>query len=163
MRVTPSSAAEAGSSPGSRRTTFSLSEGWLSVTTRRPLMSVAIDAFLEGFDADALRDVHEALGFAVPPFQIDLDEPLDHVRDIRAGERWADHFAERRRSLIATNFDLIPLLAVLVDAEDADVADVMVAAGVHAPGDVQVELADLVQVVQVVEALLDRLRHRDRF
>ena len=51
---------------------------------------------------------------------------------------------------------------VLVDAEDADVADVVVAAGVHAARDVQVQLADVVQVVEVVEAALDRLGDRDR-
>ena len=61
----------------------------------------------------------------------------------------------RRRefALVAADLDLVPLLAVLVDAEDADVADVVVAAGIHAAGDVEVELADVVQVVEVVEAL----------
>jgi hypothetical protein len=42
------------------------------------------------------------------------------------------------------------------------VADVVVAAGVHAAGDVQVELADVEQVVQVVEAALDGFGDRDR-
>ncbi|MGV8547002.1 hypothetical protein ACV35P_35755, partial [Pseudomonas aeruginosa] len=52
--------------------------------------------------------------------------------------------------------------AVLVDAEDADVADVLVAAGVHPAGDVQAKLADVVQVVEVLEALLDTLGDGDR-
>src|SRR2546422_8046369 len=60
------------------------------------------------------------------------------------------------------SLDLVPLLAALVDAEYSDVADVMVATGVHAAGDIEVDLADVVQVVEIVEALLNCLGHRDR-
>jgi hypothetical protein len=56
-------------------------------------------------------------------------------RHRRAAERAAVGAAER---------DLVPLLAVLVDAEDADVAAVVVAAGVDAAADVQVDVADVV-------------------
>src|SRR2546425_459644 len=157
------SATDAGSSVGSKRTSPPCSgEGALSVAIRRPLMSVAINAFLERFDADALHHVDEALGFAVALLQIGLDEALDDVGDIGAREGRSDHFSKRSGRLIPADLDLVPLLAVLVDAEDADVPDVVVAAGVHAARDVQVELADLVQVVEVVESLLDRLRDRDR-
>src|SRR5262245_729574 len=149
--------------------TVSLDESGFSLTTRRPLMSVAIHTFLEGFDADAVHDVDEALGFAVAPLEVNADQVFDDVGNVRPGERRADDFAEAGAdparegfALIAADLDLVPLLAVLVDAEDADVADVVVAARVHAAGDVEVELADLVQVVQVVEAFLDRLRYRDR-
>ncbi|CRM94327.1 hypothetical protein [Pseudomonas sp. 22 E 5] len=41
-------------------------------------------------------------------------------------------------------------------------ADVVVTTGVHATGDVQVQLADVEQVVQVVETALDRFGDRDR-
>ncbi|MNO90041.1 hypothetical protein D3C76_815410 [compost metagenome] len=41
-------------------------------------------------------------------------------------------------------------------------ADVVVTTGVHATGDVQVQFADVEQVVQVVEAALDRFGDRDR-
>src|SRR5678815_1521617 len=134
-------------------------------------MSVAIDAVLERLEADALHHVDEALGFAVAAFEIAGDELLDHVGDVGPRERGPDDPAQRRSSrsfararfsLVSADLDLVPLLAVLVDAEDADVADVVVPAGVHAPGDVEIELTDIVQVVEVVEALLDRLGHRDR-
>src|SRR5689334_6177106 len=168
-RATPSSATAAGSSPGSRRTILPLGGGELSLTTRRPLMSVAIDAFLERFDADAVHYVDEALGIAVAMLQVGMDQLLDDVGDVRARERRADDLAKAGAvpartgfALISADLDLVPLLAVLIDAEDADVADMVVAAGIHAARDVEVELADLVQVVEVVEALLDGLRHRDR-
>src|SRR5687768_5344578 len=163
MRVTPSSVTAAGSSEGSSRTTLSLGENWLSLTTRRPLMSVAIDLFLEGFDSNAVHHIHEALDLAVAPLEIALDQPLDYAGHIRPRKGGADDLADRCRGLVSADLDLIPLGAVLIHPEDADMADVVVAAGIDAAGDVEVELADLVQVVQVVETLLDRLRHRDRF
>src|SRR6266852_4453366 len=140
----------------------------LSAAMRRSLISVAIYGFLEGFDADAVHHVDEALGVAVAPREIALDQLFDHVGDLGASERWADDLAEGCTpagpdfTLISPDFDLVPLLAALVDAEYADVADVMVPAGVHAAGDIEVDLADIVQVVEIVEALLNCLGHRDR-
>src|SRR5258708_12307408 len=107
---------------------------------RRPLIRVAINTFLERLDADALHDVDEALGLAVALLQIALDQALDHVGHLGARERRPDDLAERSLggagefpgagfSLIATDLDLVPLLAVLVHAEEAYVADVVVAAG----------------------------------
>ena len=78
------------------------------------------------------------------------------------GERRADHLAERRVvALRAADRYLVPLLAVLVDAEDADVADVVVAARVHAARHVELEVAEIVQVVEIVEAPLDRFGDRN--
>src|SRR6266853_1126515 len=141
----------------------------LSATMRRSLISVAIYGFLEGFDADAVHHVDEALGVAVAAREVALDQLFDHVGDLGARKRRADHLPERSApagtdfTLVAADFDLIPLLAALVDAEDADMADVVVTAGVHASGNVEIDLADVVQVIEIVETLLDGLRHRDRF
>ena len=66
-----------------------------------------------------------------------------------------------RAVLASADRDLIPLLAGLIHAQDADVADVVMAAGVDAARDVQVQLADLEQIVQVVELALDGFGHRD--
>jgi hypothetical protein len=68
----------------------------------------------------------------------------------------------RRVALLAADGDLVPLLVVLVDAEDADVGDVVVAAGVHAARDVERDVADVVEIVEVVELLVDGLGDRDR-
>src|SRR2546425_12546516 len=147
------SATDAGSSVGSKRSTSPCSgEGALSVAIRRPLMSVAINAFLERFDADALHHVDEALGFAVAPVQVGLDEALDDVGNIGAREGRSDYFSKRSRRLIPADLDLVPLLAVLIDAQDADVPDVVVAAGVHAARDVQVELHERLRPPQIGRA-----------
>src|SRR6202044_2618906 len=75
----------------------------------------------------------------------------------------ADDAAERGvLALLAANFDLVPLTAVLVDAQDADVADMVVAAGIHAARNIEVEFADVVLVIEVVEAALDGFGDRDR-
>ena len=51
----------------------------------------------------------------------------------------------------AAERDLVEFLALLVDAEDADVADMVVAAGIDAARDLDLELADLVLLRRVGE------------
>src|SRR5574337_2044883 len=164
----PGSAASAAASPSASATVCQ------SSATIRPflislgirhlplcLLLTAIDPLLERMNAEAVHRIDEAL-VRMPMFDVGLDEPLDHVGHFGGGEGRADDLAKRRViALGAADRDLVPLLAILVDAEDADVADVVVAAGVHAAGDVDVDVADVVQVVEVIEALLDRLRDRN--
>src|SRR5687767_9252872 len=188
-RRSRSEAISAGSSAGSRRTptrapastgcsrrsfhsaSVSRAESSQSSGSTRPLRMIsgngrllAVDALLEGPDAEAAHGVDEALlGGAL--LDVGGDQLLDHVGHLGRGERGPDHLAERGVAVDAlrpADGHLVPLGAVLVDAEDADVADVVMAAGVHAARDVQVELADVMQIIEVVEAPLDRLGDRDR-
>src|SRR5207302_11488990 len=108
-----------------------------SSTTARSLMSCCgIDAFLEGVDADSMDRVDKTLVF-VPIVDVRIDQARDDVGHLVRGEGWTDHLAERRIvSLRAADRHLVPLGAILVDAEDADISDVMMAAGVHAARDV---------------------------
>ena len=62
----------------------------------------------------------------------------------------------------AAERDLVEFLALLVEAEDADVAHMVVAAGIDAARDVDLELADLVLLLRVRELARDRLRDGDR-
>ena len=62
----------------------------------------------------------------------------------------------------AAERDLVEFLAVLVDAENADMADMVMAAGIDAAGDLDLQLADIEQAGQVGEVLADLLRDRDR-
>src|SRR5690606_33028809 len=112
-------------------------------------------------------------GFAVPQPQIGLDELFDDVGHLVARERRADDApdacapaaplgqiqAVARACLAPAEGDLVPLPAGLVHAEDADVANVVMAAGIDAAGNVQVQFADVVHVIEVVEAALDGLGH----
>src|ERR1700757_2489910 len=126
------------------------------------LMSRGIDALLERLETEPAHGIDEML-VVVPALDVDLDQPRNHFGHLVRRERRADHLAQRGAFALRTaDRHLVPLLAVLVDAEHADVADVMMAAGVHAAGHVERDLADVVQVVEVVEAPLDRFGDRDR-
>src|SRR5689334_8126843 len=114
-----------------------------------------IRALPEWLESHAAQRLDEALAVRAQR-AIHLDDALDSRGDLTLGNRRADDFPERREAVRrAAERDLVPLLAVLVDAEDADVADVVMAAGVHAAGHLDLDIAEVVEVVEIVEALLD--------
>src|SRR5262245_21832488 len=116
--MTSPPAGASGSSPSGPR----LSRRQLSATMRRSLISIPIHRFLERLDADAMHDVDEAFRVAVAGREVALDELFEHVGNLGSREGRADDLAERRASsradlaLVAADLDLVPLLAVLVDA-----------------------------------------------
>src|SRR5258706_15886064 len=92
---------------------FSSSRCQGSVTTFLSLMISAIAAILEGFDTGAPDHVDEAFFLAVAALEVDLDQLLNHVGNLRARERRPDHFPERRgstgtgESLVAADGNLV--------------------------------------------------------
>ena len=44
---------------------------------------------------------------------------------------------------------------MFVDAQNPDIADMVVATGIHASRNIQTQAAEIVEEVQVIEALLD--------
>src|ERR1035438_1503956 len=165
------------SGPTGRRTVFGVSCSARVTTfqasswTRRSLISLGIcnlsfvgiqlvGADTEGIEADPSHGIDEAFA-AVAVGEIGVDQPFHHVGHLVGGEGGTDDFAKAQGvALAAADADLVPLLALLIDAEDADVADVMVTAGVDAAGDVELQFANVIEVVQVFEAILDGRRHR---
>src|SRR3974390_1238066 len=120
-----------------------------------------IGALPERRQPDPPHGVDEALA-VLTQLAIGLDDPLESDRHLVLRDRGADHLTERGEAVgRAAEAYLVPLLAVLVDAEDADVADGVMAAGVHATGHLDLDLAEVVEVVEIVEALLDLARDRD--
>src|SRR6185295_15527638 len=156
IRSEPIRPANAARSSVGSNTTRSGGEG--SATICRFLIKVGIDVLFEWFYSDAVHHVDKALVLAVAQLEVGVDQAFDDVGNVGACERRPDDPADPSL-LRAADGDLVPLLAVLVDAKNPYVADVMVAAGVHAAGNIQVELADVVQVIEVVETALDRLGH----
>src|SRR5256885_2200671 len=120
---------------------------------------------LERVDAHAAHGGDEGLetaAFALALLAVGGQQGLDHAGHFGGAERGADDLAGRGRAgqvgaVGAAQRDLVPLLAVLVHAQDADVAAVVVAAAVDAAADVQVDLAQVPQLVQVLVALGDGL------
>ena len=122
----------------------------------------AIESLLEGLGADAPPRVEE--GLPVAPFgKIGLDDGVDHLRHRFGAEARADDGADSGVVLrIAAERDLVELGAFLVDAEDADIAGVVMAAGIDAARHVESERADQLLALRVLEALGDLLGDRDR-
>src|SRR5450432_3333954 len=128
-----------------------------SSTIARSLMSCGILAFLERFDAQAAHRVDEAF-VLVPPLDEHVDQPFHDIGHLLCRERRADDLAERSlHALVTADRNLVPLLAVLIDTEHADVAHMVMTAGIHAARNIERDVAEVVQVVEIVEASLDRL------
>ena len=107
--------------------------------------------------------MREGLLRTLAQFQIGGDDVLDHVGDFGVAHRRANQRAEPGFLVGApTDSDLIKLLVVLLDAENADVADVMMAAGVDAAGNVDVQPAEIARDVEIAEAAGNLLRHFER-
>src|SRR3954451_8612365 len=132
-----------------------------SSAARRPSSSNGIERLLERREADAAIGVDEALAHGAMR-NIGAEDGLHRIGDGIVGEAGADQLADRgvvgRR---AAEGDLVALGTALIDAEDADMADMVMAAGVDAAGDVDEALADVELPVEAGEALGDHLRDRD--
>src|SRR5581483_7584200 len=125
--------------------------------TKRPSLMSGIERLLERRVADAAIGVGKALA-AAPFVEIDIDELVDRAGHGVGGHRGTDDGAQRGVLVgAAADGDLIELLAVLIDPQNADMADMMVAAGVDAAGNLDAELADL--MVALGEMLAQLLRH----
>src|SRR5215472_12050687 len=119
----------------------------------RPPSTSGIDALPERFDTEAFDGVDEQLVGLLPQFAICFRDVLDHVGHLRIGHRRPDQRAERRILVgLAAERDLIELLAVLLDAENADMADMMMAAGIDAAGNIDVHPAEIALQIEIGEA-----------
>src|SRR3954466_13619999 len=128
-----------------------------------PPLTSGINALLEGFDAEAFDGVHEQLFRPLAQRQIGFHDVLDDVGDLVELDAGADQIAECGTLVGApADGDLVDLLAVLLDAENADMTDMVMAAGVDAAGDVDVQPADQIGQLMIGEAPRQFLRDRDR-
>src|SRR5262245_45330839 len=95
-----------------------------------PVLSIGIETLVDRGAADAEEVVEDARAREARG-EMGLDQVFDRVDDFGAGDGGAEDGAERGVGLgVAAERDLVELLAILVDAEQADMADVVMAAGV---------------------------------
>src|SRR5215472_16402904 len=129
----------------------------------RPALTSCIDALLEGIDADARDGVDEKLVRPRAQLEIGGGDVPDHVGDLAVRHRRPQDLAELGALVgAAADRHLVVFLAVLLDAEDADMPDVMVTAGIDAAGDVDVQPSEIAGQIENLEAARDFLGHRDR-
>src|SRR5690349_5862313 len=129
----------------------------------RPALTSRIDTLPERLDTNALDRVEKDLVRPCAQLEISLDNVLDHVRHLGIGHGRADQRAKYGILVrLAADGHLIELLAVLLDAEEADVADVMVAAGIDAARDVDVQPPEALRKIEIAKPARQFLRHRNR-
>src|SRR5262245_39558409 len=113
--------------------------------------------------AEPAHGLEERLARARAQPQIRVDDRLHRIDDLVGREALADDVADGAILVArAAEGDLVELLALALDAKDADVADVVMAAGVDAAGNLDLQVADLALAAEIGETLGDALRHRDR-
>src|SRR5262249_12049550 len=128
-----------------------------------PPLTSGIDTLLERLDAKPLHRIDEELVGARAQREIGLDDVFHHVGNFLEFHRGPDQRAQFGVLVGASaDRDLVELLAILFDAENADMADMMMAAGVDAAGDVDMESADQICGVMIGKALRQLLCNRDR-
>ena len=120
-----------------------------------------IDSLLEGIHSDTLISGKERL--ALDAFlNIHINDLGDYTGDVIFKERWADNLTHLGISAgAATEGHLIVLFAFFVDTQNTDVANVVMTAGIHAAGDIQFDITQVIQIVQVVELTLNLLGNGD--
>ena len=148
--VLPAFEAETITGPSGRSwSSATLSQG--SSISSPSLMS-GIEPLLERLEAGTLIGFQETLAVGAN-VQIGLDDGLDRVGHIIAGERGSDDLADGSVLVrIAAERDLVVFDALLIDTQNADVADVVMAAGVDTAGDLELQIADVVLAFQISEA-----------
>src|SRR5471032_3108156 len=98
-----------------------------------------IYVFLERHQAQALGGVDETFVF-VAVAHVDVQQARDDFRHLQGGKRWSDNLADGGVvALRPADRHLIPFAAILVDAEDADAAHMVVAAGIDAARDIELD------------------------
>src|SRR5665213_1367742 len=156
-RVRETIAAPSGSAASSATVAWTCSAKAPSVMSGIHL--VQIGHVLERLHADAAVGVEEAFaGFA--QFQIGVDDAFHRRANLMGGKARSHYRADGSvLSAGAAELQLVIFHALLVDAKNADVACVVMAAGVDAAGNLDLEFADIVLAVEIGEALGDVLRN----
>src|SRR5262245_62473902 len=131
-------------------------------STMRPALTSGINPLPEGFDADALDGIDEKLARSRAQLEVGGGDVLDDVGNLWVGHRRTEDRAELGALVgAAAQRDLVILLPVLLDAENADVADVMMPAGIDAAGAVDVQRSDIAGQIEIAETPCDVLGYRN--
>src|SRR5690606_7379674 len=113
-------------------------------------MSWAIDRLLKRVVANAAVGFQE--GFTLQTLgDVEIQNLGNDVRNLLAGKGWAKDLSQGRLFTgVAAQGNLEELFAFFVHTQNADVADVVVTTGVHAAGNVQVDFAQIVEIIQII-------------
>src|SRR5262249_60402446 len=112
-----------------------------------------IDTLPEWFDADALDRVEKDLVGPRAQLEIGRHDILDHIRHLGIRNSRTNERTQLGILIsLPADRDLEEFLAVLLDPAEADMADVMMAAGIDAAGDVDVQPAEVPGELEIAKA-----------
>src|SRR5262249_7338659 len=116
----------------------------------RPALTSRIDTLPERLDTNALDRVEKDLVRPRAQLELSFDNVLDHVRYLGIRHGRTDQGAEHRILVgLAADGDLKELLAVLLDAKKPDVADAVMAAGIDAARDIDVQPPEAPRKIEI--------------
>ena len=113
---------------------------------------------LEWFDSYTPHHIDKPFDFAVAPREVQFDQLFHDIGHFILRHRRPQHFAQRSVIPLRSAYGyLVELRALLVHAQYADMADMVVAASVDTATDLDLQLADLFGAVLIAELLGDVL------
>src|SRR5262252_8046230 len=128
----------------------------------RPCLMSGIDPLLEGLDAETLYGFNERFVLPLPQLEVCGHDLLHHVADLGIGDGRSKEGAKFGPLVgSATKGDLVELLAVLLDAQNADMADMVMAAGIDAARNVNVQPAQVASEIEITEPARQLLGDRN--
>src|SRR5690606_3893092 len=132
--------------------------GWAGAS-----LGSAIKGLLERRFAQATIGLDKCLVGAFASGDIGVDQRLDGLGQFLGFKSGADDLADGSLlGRVATQGDLVELAALFLNAQNADVADMVVAAGIDAARNLDLEIADLGLPLGLGKGAADFLRDRDR-
>src|SRR5215471_3946039 len=128
----------------------------------RPFLMSGIDALLEGLDAETFDGLNESLVRPLPQFEVGGHDFLHHVGDLGVRDGRSEQGAKFGPFVCTTaQGDLVELLAVFLDAQNADMADMVMAAGIDAARNVDVQPAQVASEIEITEPARQLLGDRN--
>src|SRR5574344_759575 len=120
-------------------------------------MACRVGSGLEWIMANAAQRINKQFA-GLAPRAVGAQQGFQNVRNFCRTERRAHHLAPNRRAgqcgaVGPPQGDLVPLFAVFIHAQDADMAAVVVAAAVDAAAHVQVNRANVQHLIHVLVTL----------
>src|SRR6185312_1588601 len=122
----------------------------------------SIEHLLERCRSYPAIHVEEAFGSIIANGKIGFDDGFDGVDNLIRTKPAPDDLADGGVFVgRAAKRDLVKFRALLFDTQNADMADVVMAAGIDAAGNLQLQFADIALTLQRGETTRNLLRHRD--
>src|SRR5690606_22641475 len=123
----------------------------------------SIERLLERRGSNPAIGVEKSFGPVRALGQVGFDDGFDRVHDLVGAETPADDLAERGILVCGTaKRHLVKFRSLLLHTENADMADMVVPAGIDAAGDVELQFTYVAMALQRGEPLCDLLIHGNR-